>query len=234
MDIHLHYTEQGNGKPLILLHGNGENHTYFSHQIEAFSQKFRVIAVDTRGHGNSPRGTAPFTIVQFAEDLHAFMLEHKIDKAHLLGFSDGGNIALYFVLKYPQMVDKLILNGANLCTAGVKRTVQFPVEIGYRIAKLFSRSSEKALKNTEILGLMVNEPNIATEELHHIQNKTLVIVGTKDMIKESHSRLIYDNLPNAELAFVDGNHFIADKNPDDFNKRVLEFLKDERQKKTQK
>lgn len=65
-------------------------------------------------------------IRQFAEDLNVFMNEHEIEKAHLLGFSDGGNIALIVALKYPERVDKLILNGANLNTKGVKPSVQIP------------------------------------------------------------------------------------------------------------
>lgn len=62
MDIRLYYREKGSGEPLILLHGNGEDGSYFESQIEHLSGKYRVIALDTRGHGRSPRGTAPFTI----------------------------------------------------------------------------------------------------------------------------------------------------------------------------
>ena len=72
-DIQLNYIEQGQGQPLILLHGNGEDTTYFEHQIPYFSKSYRIIAIDTRGHGKSPRGERPFTIVQFAEDLHEFI-----------------------------------------------------------------------------------------------------------------------------------------------------------------
>ncbi len=109
MNIQLSYREQGRGEPLILLHGNGEDSSYFAEQIRCFSKTYRVIAVDTRGHGRTPRGTAPFTIRQFAEDLKGLMDRLKIEKAHILGFSDGGNIALVFALCYPQMVDHLIL-----------------------------------------------------------------------------------------------------------------------------
>ena len=66
MDIEHHYIEQGKGFPLILLHGNGEDGSYFVHQMKPFAQRFRVIAIDTRGHGKTPRGEAPFTIRQFA------------------------------------------------------------------------------------------------------------------------------------------------------------------------
>ena len=101
MEINLNYLEKGTGFPLILLHGNGESLEYFEHQIAYFSKNYRVIALDTRGHGKSPRGEAPFSIRQFAEDLKGFMDQKEIEKAHILGFSDGGNIALTFALKYP-------------------------------------------------------------------------------------------------------------------------------------
>ena len=92
MDIRLCCVEAGEGFPLVLLHGNGEDHTYFKRQMGPFSQHFRVIAVDTRGHGESPRGTAPFTLEQFAEDLKEFLDGRSITRCHLLGFSDGGNL----------------------------------------------------------------------------------------------------------------------------------------------
>lgn len=225
MDIKLHYTEQGTGQPLILLHGNGEDSGYFVHQISHFSKEYRVIAIDTRGHGQSPRGDKPFTIQQFAEDLYDFLNEKGIDQTLLLGFSDGGNIALEFALKHPERVDKLILNGANLYPSGVKAVYQWPIEIGYRIARLFSNKSEKAKHNTELLGLMVNEPHIKPSELSRLTMPVLVIAGTKDMIKESHTRLIYKSLLNAQLSIIEGDHFVASKNAEAFNLAVDKFLK---------
>lgn len=225
MEIQLHYIEKGTGEPLILLHGNGEDGTYFEHQIEYFSKDYRVIAIDTRGHGRSPRGTAPFTIRQFAEDLKGFLDEHQIKTATILGFSDGGNIALVFGIKYPERVKKLILNGANLNTRGVKASVQIPIEIGYRMASFFAGKSEKAFRNAEMLRLMVNDPNVDVKELEKVTAETLVIVGTKDMIKDAHTRLIYESLPNAKLSVIPGNHFIANKNWVQFNAEVERFLK---------
>ena len=225
MEIRLHHEERGRGEPLVLLHGNGENLGYFQHQIPAFAEHFRVIAVDTRGHGKSPRGSAPFTIRQFAEDLHDFLAEKNIPSAHILGFSDGGNIALCFALKYPQMVKSLVLNGANLHSSGVKKSVQLPIEIGYRIAALFAKKQEGALRKKELLGLMVNDPNIPEEALSGISVPALVIAGTKDMIRESHTRRIAQCIPGAELAIIPGDHFVAAKNPDAFNEAVLAFLR---------
>lgn len=224
MDIDPHYTEKGSGDALILLHGNGEDGSYFEHQMEPFSLHFRVIAIDTRGHGKTPRGDAPFTIRQFADDLLAFMDGHGIEKAHILGFSDGGNIAMVFAMAHPDRVGKLVLDGANLHASGVKRSIQIPIEIGWRMARLFARKSPESRKNAEMLGLMVNDPNVRPEELARIQAPTLVIAGTKDMIKEAHTRLIARSIPGAGLAFIPGNHFVANKNPEAFNEAVLHFL----------
>lgn len=224
MDIKLHYTEDGAGFPLILLHGNGESGEYFHFQKEYFCRYFRVIVPDTRGHGGSPRGNAPFTIAQFARDLYDFMEEQGIKKAHILGFSDGGNIAIAFALAYPEYVENLILNGANMNPRGVKRFYQIPIEIGYKIASRAAKKHPDAVKNAELLSLMVNEPNFTSEDLSEIKAKTLVIAGSRDMIKASHTRLIAESIPKSELKIIRGNHFIAEKNPQDFNRAAAEFL----------
>ena len=221
---HLYYQEKGKGEPLFLLHGNGEDGTYFTNQIEFFSAEYRTFAVDTRGHGKTPRGTAPFTMEQFAEDLNELMTELQISKAIILGFSDGANIAMKFALKYPQKVTALILNGGNVNRKGIKARIQIPIEIGYRIAKKFALKSEDAKHNMELLGLMIFEPDIHFSELHSIHIPTLVIAGTRDMIKKAHTESIAENIPNARLAIVKGNHFIANKKAQRFNKEVENFL----------
>lgn len=224
MDIELYYQEKGTGEPFIFLHGNGESSSYFGNQINYFQSKYRVIALDTRGHGKSPRGNAPFTIEQFSCDLYDFMNAHQIPSAIILGFSDGANIAMKFAMKHPNMVKALILNGGNLNPKGVKRTTQLPIEIGYKIARHFAAKSPDAGKNAEMLGLMVNDPNIEPHELSQITMPTLVICGTNDMIKESHTKEIAENLPDAVLTILKGTHFIANKCPAEFNRAVDDFL----------
>lgn len=225
-DISLHYTKTGSGEPLVLLHGNGESGGYFSHQTAYFSRSYTVYALDTRGHGQSPRGTAPFTIRQFARDLLCFLDQQGIEKASLLGFSDGGNIALTFALAHQSRVSRLILNGANLDPSGVKPSVQIPIVLGYKTAALFASKSLQARHNAELLGLMVNDPSIPLAALADLHVPTLVIVGDRDMIKESHSRQIAQAIPGSRLEIIAGDHFIAAKNPDAFNRAVEKFLAD--------
>lgn len=225
MDIQLYYEEYGTGEHLVLLHGNNEDSGYFVHQIVYFQKQYHVIAVDTRGHGKSPRGKAPFTLIQFAKDLKGFLDEHGWEKVHLLGFSDGGNIAIYFALMYPEYVDHLILNGANLHPDGVKKSVQLPTCFSYLQKSFFAGFSKKALRDKEMLGLMVRQPNLSGAVLRKIPCRTLVIAGTKDMIKKSHTEMIAWNIPHSNLCFMDGDHFIANKEPEKFNKIIEKFLK---------
>lgn len=224
MPFHHAFAEAGEGHPLILLHGNGESKEYFAAQMAPFSACRHVYALDTRGHGRSERGDTPFTLAQFVCDLEAFRAAHEWETMDLLGFSDGGNIALLYALRYPERVSRLILNGANLDPSGVKRSVQLPVEIGYRIASFFAGRDPKAKANGEMLGLMVNEPHIDPASLAKLTMPALVIAGEKDMIRDDHTRLIAASLPDAELAILLGDHFIAAKNPEAFNRVVLAFL----------
>jgi len=218
-DIVIHYVECGQGAPFILLHGNGEDGTYFEQQLAFFQDSYRVIAVDTRGHGGSSRGTAPFTLGQFANDLEAFMDALDIDVANILGFSDGANIAILFALAHPNRVEKLVLNGGNLFPEGL--TAQTRREIDEEYEQAVAANDEAQI---ELLRLMIDEPHIDSARLAALDMPVLVVAGTDDMIEESHTRLIADSIPGARLEFVEGTHFIAAENPDAFNRVVGVFL----------
>ena len=88
----------------------------------------------------------------------------------------------------------------------------------------FARKSPEAKQNADMFGLMVNDPNVLPTELSAIKAKTLVIAGTNDMIKDAHTRLIAQSIPNSQLVLIKGNHFIANKCPEAFNRAVMEFL----------
>ncbi len=224
MDIALNYVEAGEGFPLVLLHGNGEDHTYFKHQMGPFSDRYRVIALDTRGHGRSPRGTAPFTLDQFAQDLKDFLDEKGIERCHLLGFSDGGNIALLFALRHPQYVEKLVVNGANLVPSGVKASTQWLITAGWVTCRALACFSQKARRNWELLNLMVTQPNIDPRALKALSMPVLVTAGEQDMIREDHTRAIAAAIPGSRLAILPGDHFVARQNWQAFNPLVLDFL----------
>ena len=224
MDIQLHYMIAGQGFPLVMLHGNGEDHTYFKHQMAPFSERYQVIALDTRGHGQSPRGTAPFTLEQFAEDLKGFLDSREISRCHLLGFSDGANIALLFALKYPDYVEKLVLNGADLSPSGVKLSTQAPIVLGWGLLQVIRRLDKRAQPKWELLDLMTTQPHIKPERLSALTMPVLVIAGDRDMIRERHTWLIARSIPNSRLSILPGDHFVARRNWQAFNPVVLDFL----------
>lgn len=210
---------------LILLHGNGEDHTYFVKQIPALSPHFRLVLMDTRGQGQSTGGDGELNFSVFAADLLALMDHLQTAKAHLLGFSDGGNLALTFALAHPERVQSLILNGANLEPGGVKLSTQLPIVLGYGCCRLLSPFSHKARQNGAVLGLMVNHPHIPPQALAALTMPALVIVGERDMIRDRHSQLIARSLPNAQFVRIPGgDHFCAAKCPEVFNHAVLSFL----------
>ncbi len=224
MDIQLNYTVAGQGFPLVMLHGNGEDHTYFKHQIVPFSEKYQVIALDTRGHGRSPRGAAPFTLEQFAEDLKGFLDSREIRRCHLLGFSDGANIALLFALKYPDYVEKLVLNGADLSPSGVKLSTQIPIVLGWGLLQVVRRVDKRARPKWELLDLMTTQPHIKPARLSALTMPTLVVAGERDMIRDRHTRLIAKSIPGSVLSILPGDHFIARRNWQAFNPVILKFL----------
>lgn len=224
MSFSLNFTEKGYGTPLVLLHGNGEDSVCFVNQFEHFSKEHRVIAVDTRGHGLSPRGNKPFTLETFAEDLLNLLDSLNIEKANILGFSDGGNIAVIFALKYPERVISLVLNGANLFPSGLKNSFLIPVKALHAVFGLASHFSRRAERRKELLYLMAKQPNIRPEELKSIKCPVLVIAGTLDVIKEKHTKLIASSLPDSRLCFLRGGHSIAKTNSVEFNREVEKFL----------
>ena len=121
MDIKINYVEKGEGKPLLLLHGNGESLEFFQGQIDHFSKEYHVIAMDSRAHGKTPRGEAPLTIRQMAEDVKGFLAELGIEKTDIIGWSDGGNIGLILAMQNPEIIDHLAICGANLELSGAEQ-----------------------------------------------------------------------------------------------------------------
>ena len=105
---------------LVLLHGNGEDLHIFDPQTNYLSQFYRTVAVDTRGHGRSTRGTASLNFYTFASDLLAVLDALLINKAHIVGFSDGAITALHVALTAPERIRSMMLLGVNYNPQGIR------------------------------------------------------------------------------------------------------------------
>ena len=124
----IYWEARGEGPPLVMLHGNGEDMSVFSAQVPEFSREFMVISIDSRGHGKSTAGGGKLSLYDMARDVVAVMDDAKIKKAHILGFSDGGNIGLIMAVKYPERVSSLVLTGANADPSGISSNTSSHVD----------------------------------------------------------------------------------------------------------
>ncbi len=229
MNTELFYTDNGHSDkaPLVLLHGNGGNSSAFFYVVDHFSKKRRVITVDTRGHGRTPKGEKPFTLSQFADDLKDFLDDMKIEKAVLVGYSDGGNIAMIFAEKYLNRVSGLVLNGANAFPRGLLPHVYNDMLRDYKNTKRKLRkspSNQKLHDRLDLLTLMIKEPNITPEQLGKMNVPALVLVGSHDVIDKNHTKMIADSLPASRLKVVEGGHGIVKSNSKDYIDALEDFF----------
>ncbi len=220
------YREYGSGEPLLFLHGNQEDGSLFEKQIPAFSPYYRVILPDTRGHGRSPRGDAPFTLSQFADDLFSFIRRLELPPCHIVGFSDGANIAMHFALRYPALLRRLVLVGGNYAPTGVHRRFQIPIELCYRFLCRAEKKRPKLRQKREMVGLMTEDTGLLPEELVKIRIPTLIMAGDHDMIRFSHTETLHHLIPGSRLEILRGPHDLMQKNPVAFNRTLLQFLRE--------
>ena len=225
-DAHIACYDIGRGRPLVLLHGNGEDSSYWKAQIPEFTRFYRVIAVDSRGHGASESGTQGLSFALMAEDLKKVLDARGVKKAHILGFSDGGNLAIKFALTYPEYVDKLILNGANVeMFNGIKPHFQLPIYAAYGLLAAAAHVSRRAARRRDVFGLMVRRYGVSLDDLKRLTMPTLIIVGERDMVRNSQTKEMAARIPHCRVeVFRDGDHFVAAKQPSRFNRTVIEFL----------
>jgi pimeloyl-ACP methyl ester carboxylesterase len=198
------YTETyGQGKPLLLIHGNGGSISAFSSTIPYFAQKYRVIAVDSRAHGKT------------------------IDSAYVIGWSDGGINALVLAMRHPDKVIKLASTGANLTpdSTALQPGVWNQFVKQYNSDKNKPRPTAKAKNDWKIFVLDYNQPNIPFSALQAIKCPSLIICGDHDLIPIEHTTKIYQAIPKAYLWVVPhSGHSTLIEHKDDFNKTVGEFF----------
>lgn len=218
----IYYETYGKGEPLVLLHGNAGSIADFYQQIPQLSKYFQVIAIDTRAQGRSTDLSAkPFSYQQFASDLFKVIETLQLKKVNILGWSDGGNTGLAFTLAKPELVNKLIMIGANLSPSGVKDEV----------LTMFQKRLSENVTGTDmrLLKLMLEQPEFSKAQLGQINNQAMVIAGTEDVIKEEHTRSIARWIKNSQLKLIpNATHYLPFERPEELNSLVLEFLKNER------
>lgn len=219
---------EGTGAPLVVLHGNGGNLAAMRHQIDFFRTTRQVIAIDSRGHGRSEMGATPLTYEKIADDVAALLGQLHAAPADILGWSDGGIVALQLALRHPARIRRIALSGANLEVAALKPEdlASMRAELADVRAKLAAGDrSPRNLQLEQHLVLMVDQTPITPADLRRITCPALVLAGERDMIPEPSTRAIAAGLPHAQLHIFPGaTHGALQEVPAEFNRVVAEFL----------
>jgi pimeloyl-ACP methyl ester carboxylesterase len=230
--IKLWYAEFGQGAPVILLHGGLANSNYWGLLVRALAPHYRVIVMDSRGHGRSSRDARPYGYDLMADDVVGLMDYLKIDKAALVGWSDGAIIGLDIALRHPQRLSKLFAFAANSDPSAVKDVEHDPVFSAF-IAR--ARKEYETLSPTpqeydaflkQIEKMWESEPHWTADRLHGIAVPTWIVDADHDeAIKRENTLFMADNIPGSGLLIQPQvSHFSFLQDPAQFNGDVLHFL----------
>lgn len=190
-NLDIYYEVTGEGKPLIMVHGNGEDHRIFDKAVNLLKDKFTCYLIDSRGHGKSQK-VNEYHYAQMADDIYKFISALNLKDVTYYGFSDGGIIGLLLAINHEDVLDRMIISGANTN----------PNMIKPRLVKVF-RFINKIHYNP-LFALMLNEPDIKKDELEKISIPVLVLAGSKDLVLEEDSRFIARSIPYATLKILKG------------------------------
>jgi pimeloyl-ACP methyl ester carboxylesterase len=228
--LNMYYEMHGEGPPLLLLHGGTDTMGYFAPVIPLLVPHFRLIAVEQMGHGRT--GDHPgrdFHYHDMAEDTLALMQQLGIGKASVIGFSDGGIIALDMAIHHPGKVVKLVLTGANSRVEGYDPAARsWLTSLGpddLPMSDIYSRMSPDGPGHwpavlARIQKMWASEPAYNSDQLHGIAAPCLLIVGDRDFVTVEHATEMFRTMPRAQLCVVpDGGHGVLPP------EAVLKFLR---------
>jgi len=223
-NVKLYYEIYGEGEPLMLLHGAGQSISAFIKQVDFFAKDYKVIALDSRGRGNSTDTQDELTYINQAKDVSLFMDALNLKSASIIGWSDGGIIGLILAMQEPEKVNKLVAFGANINADGL-----FDERLEYHKKNLKKYKEEENYDpksiNIKILKQLINYPKLEFSDLKTITAPTLIMAGDHDVIKDIHTVKIYQAISNAYLAIFPGEtHWMPQANSELFNETVSKFL----------
>ena len=226
----IYFEEYGEGDPLLLIHGCGADISSMANQIDHFRNKYRVIVADSRGQGRSELKTDSLTYDQMTSDWEGLVNHLKLDSVNVLGWSDGGIIALKMAVSQKADVKKIIAMGANLrpdTTAVNAHAPAYVKEDLVKVNKMIAAGDTSQNWNLEkqLNELLLYQPNISHAEVQKINVPVLVMVGDRDIIKNEHAVEIYNNLNKGQLCIMPGlTHVAPRNNPEIFNAIAERFL----------
>ena len=225
-------TKEARGEPVILLHGGLANANYWGNQVKALQSRYRVIVVDSRGHGRSSRDDKPYGYDLMASDVLALMDFLKIPKAAIVGWSDGAIIGLDIALNHPERLTKLFAFAANSDPSGVSDITSSPVFNAFiaRAEKEYETLSPTPTEYQSFLAqvqkMWETQPNWTADDLGRIAVPVWIVDADHDeAIKRENIEFMAANVPNAGLLLQpEVSHFSFIQDPEQFTSDVLHFL----------
>lgn len=221
--LNIYYEEHGEGHPLILLHGGTATVTSWDERMPMLSKHFRVLALDTRGHGKTDNPAGKMTYGMLADDVAAFAQALNLEKPLIFGYSDGGQVALELGIKYPDLASALVLGG----TAYKFGQQYFDALDGWGVHKTGIDLEEMERDSADWIEYLKAEHNrpdnpdywqtlmqqiselwwsvkdYSAEELQKITAPTLILQGDRDEGVDIEQTVeMYRAIPNAELAVL--------------------------------
>jgi pimeloyl-ACP methyl ester carboxylesterase len=226
-------TAGASGEPLILLHGGMVTNDTWGMQMPVFAERFRVFAPERRAHGHTPDVEGPLTYEDMAQDTIGFLETVVKEPAHLVGWSDGGNVALLVASQRPDLVSKIVVIGANYDSDGGVAPFP-PVEAAHSpdfamFRSMYEASSPDGPDHWPVMFEKVVQMwtnfHMSVEDLGRIEAPTLVMSGDDDMISLEHTIAMYRAIPKSELATVPGtSHALLMEKADLANRIIIDFL----------
>jgi pimeloyl-ACP methyl ester carboxylesterase len=216
----------GEGRPLLMIHGNGGFMKAFANNIPYFSAKYKVILLDSRAQGKTIDTNDSLSFEMMADDEAALLDALHIDSAYVLGWSDGGINAILLAMRHPGKVIKLASTGANLWPDSSALISSLWKDEKNTFETTDTKNFTPKQKNDwKIFLLDWLQPNISLQQLNAIKCPAFIIAGDHDLIKFEHTKAIYENIPHASLWIVpNSGHGTLIEHTDEFNKRVDEFF----------
>lgn len=235
-DISIYLEQYGKGEPIIFLHGGMGSANSWADQVPVFAKNYRVITPDSRGQARSSDSTAPLTYHLMAEDVIHLMDKLSLSSTYIVGWSDGGNIAVDMAIHHPERVKKFVAYGANINPAGLQkhfleylRTVspeQMERDNGSDFLALSPHPENLPIIAKKIRQMWLAEPNFTATELGKITVPALIIDGQEEeLIRPDHAKEIAAAIPKSKLIMLPGvGHYALFKTPKQWNDAVLSFL----------
>ncbi len=191
--------EHGEGPDLILLHGNSSSKSIFSeYQLVHFNQ-FHTIAVDSRGHGETISNDQRYSIEQYAGDVIGLCQAKGISRAFVIGYSDGGNIALFLAKKAPELFPKIVAISPNYLVSGTTDGSLRFLRAASKVLRALQKIGLPTRKAVMRFDLMLNDIGLTSNDLGSIRTSLRILYAENDLIKESHIQEIARLVPGATL-----------------------------------